>query len=501
MDKLKRVLDAIVKNNVVFVIALIAAFDFFAPLGILLLLYKAGVFQSFFERNSGSVRTSGQRSQQTARMEKYRIMTEGRSSESISYLASAVGVPYATALRDLQQMVSEGAFGPEAYINYVDKTLVLVSDCRRTSGGTDKAGDTRSSGDTGARRTSEKADADRWTDSSARSSGVAGAKENGGDASGKQRRGSSEGRNSDRSQRRLLLVVGIILLIAGCLSAAEPLGWILGYGFTMYDLYDLMPGLLMAGGGVFSICYQGWLKKRSNRFMLYKAAIAGRDYVTLEELASKAGVSVRKLKKDLEAMLDKGLLPPTAYIDHGSGALVLVPGANAKESDAAQEDEPSSPPRDDEDRYRAILKEIRALNDAIEDAEVSERIDEIEDLTARIFKAVQEKPEKLPQIKSFMSYYLPTTLKLLGTYASFESSGVDGDNIKTAKAEIERILDTLVDGFRKQLDKLFESDAMDIASDIDVLENMLRRDGLAGDGSAFGSSASSGSAGQTSRGL
>ena len=109
----------------------------------------------------------------------------------------------------------------------------------------------------------------------------------------------------------------------------------------------------------------------------------------------------------------------------------------------------------------------------------------MEDLTSRIFQAVQEKPEKEPQIKSFMSYYLPTTLKLLRSYADFEKSGASGDNISSAKAEIERILDTLVDGFRKQLDKLYESEAMDISSDIDVLETMLRRDGLTGDGSAF----------------
>ena len=109
----------------------------------------------------------------------------------------------------------------------------------------------------------------------------------------------------------------------------------------------------------------------------------------------------------------------------------------------------------------------------------------VENATARIFNAVREKPEKEPQIKSFMSYYLPTTLKLLRSYADFEQSGADGENIRAAKAEIERILDTLVDGFKKQLDKLYESDAMDISSDIDVLESMLRRDGLAGDGSAF----------------
>ena len=85
-----------------------------------------------------------------------------------------------------------------------------------------------------------------------------------------------------------------------------------------------------------------------------------------------------------------------------------------------------------------------------------------------------------------MSYYLPTTLKLLHSYAEFDKAGASGSNISSAKADIEGILSTLVEGFKKQLDKLYEADAIDISSDIDVLENMLRRDGLSQDDSGFG---------------
>ena len=132
------------------------------------------------------------------------------------------------------------------------------------------------------------------------------------------------------------------------------------------------------------------------------------------------------------------------------------------------------------------------MNDEIPDEVISAKIDEMEDYTARIFKAVQEKPEKLPQIKSFMSYYLPTALKLLHSYADFDQAGAGGENVAGAKADIERILDMLVDGFKKQLDKLYETEAMDISSDIDVLENMLRRDGLKDDESGFGQVAQGG---------
>jgi hypothetical protein len=81
-----------------------------------------------------------------------------------------------------------------------------------------------------------------------------------------------------------------------------------------------------------------------------------------------------------------------------------------------------------------------------------------------------------------MSYYLPTTLKLLHSYETLERQGVDGENITAAKQDIARVLDTLADGYEQQLDRLFRADKLDITSEINVLENMLKQDGLNTDG-------------------
>jgi 5-bromo-4-chloroindolyl phosphate hydrolysis protein len=153
----------------------------------------------------------------------------------------------------------------------------------------------------------------------------------------------------------------------------------------------------------------------------------------------------------------------------GAGELVISPQARPQAEKA---------PEQEESQYQAILREIRRLNDDIADEDVSERIYRIEDITAKIFATVEEKPEKLPEIKSFMSYYLPTTLKLLDSYATMERQGIDGENIAETKKRIEHILDTLVKGFEQQLDQLFKSDMLDITSDIDVLESMMAKDGL-----------------------
>lgn len=124
----------------------------------------------------------------------------------------------------------------------------------------------------------------------------------------------------------------------------------------------------------------------------------------------------------------------------------------------------------------AAVKTMRTLNDSIQDEKISTQIDRLEAVSTKIFDYVKDHPEKLPQIRKFMSYYLPTTLKLLENYAAFEEAGVSGENLSQAKAKIEKTMDSIVAGFEHQLDELYRTDAMDIDSDIRVMETMLRRD-------------------------
>ena len=84
-----------------------------------------------------------------------------------------------------------------------------------------------------------------------------------------------------------------------------------------------------------------------------------------------------------------------------------------------------------------------------------------------------------------MNYYLPTTLKLLESYAKIEHVGVAGENMQKSKEDIEKILDMLVYGFVQQVDQLYASEYVDISSDIDVLETMMKKDGLVGGGKDF----------------
>ena len=127
------------------------------------------------------------------------------------------------------------------------------------------------------------------------------------------------------------------------------------------------------------------------------------------------------------------------------------------------------------------VEEMKRLDENIEDEKISQAIRKLEQTSQAIFQQVREAPEKLPQIRKFMDYYLPTTLKLLNAYDRMSSVGVGGENIDSTKERVEAIMDTIVAAFDKQLDGLFGAEALDVSADITVLETMLAREGLAGE--------------------
>ena len=132
------------------------------------------------------------------------------------------------------------------------------------------------------------------------------------------------------------------------------------------------------------------------------------------------------------------------------------------------------------DQYKKILDELRRVNAAIPDEEMSDKISRLEAVSAKIFAQAKSDTDKLPQMRKFMDYYLPTALKLLNTYAQLSAQDVQGTNITEAKQSIERSMDLLITAFENQLDKLFASDALDVSTDIAALEGMLNLDGLTG---------------------
>ncbi len=289
---------------------------------------------------------------------------------------------------------------------------------------------------------------------------------------------------------RSVILTRIFGIVAGVISLFTLFGI-----KSIQDFLIITLPLLLGSAGL--LVGSHFLKKRDIRLARIKAIIGNRQSINLSKLAAASDVSIKKVRSDLQKLIDKGEFGDQAYIDLGTNNFMRTPQAEPddpaqfdytklygntfkkkKGEKTEQPDQGTDPETGSDDNFSVIIKEIRRLNTEIKDKEVSDKIDEIEIHTKNIFDYVTYHPEATPQIRTFMNYYLPTTLKLLESYSSIEKVGVAGENMKKSKQNIEQILDMLVSGFKQQYDQLFKKESIDISSDISVLETMLAKDGL-----------------------
>lgn len=230
-----------------------------------------------------------------------------------------------------------------------------------------------------------------------------------------------------------------------------------------------------------------------SRFRTYRKLLGQKTQCAIDKLARAVGKDVAFVRKDVRKMIGKGYFLE-GHLDHEQNHLIISDDTyrqfeqarlqleQTKKQRAAEAAKAPDPRiREVLDKGSAFLAQIRKCNDDIPGEVVSEKIDRIELLVRKIFDRARACPEIIPDLKKLMDYYLPMTVKLLTAYADMDAQPVQGENIQNSKREIEATLDTLDQAFQKLLDELYQETAMDISSDISVLNAMLAREGLTED--------------------
>ena len=279
--------------------------------------------------------------------------------------------------------------------------------------------------------------------------------------------------------------LSVVTVLALAVSMRNVMYWLI-HGESAWFLDDLLaqlPALCVLAVGLGLLVDGIRRQRRAGRFRGYLAMIGEKKSVAISALASATGRPKNKVCADLEDMLD-AVLFPSGYLNYGGDRFVL--GGGLEDQPESQATAPAAkaqpqPSKADRGAENAILDEIRQVNDQVANEKLSAQIDRIGVITAKILEYQKSRPEKAPQLHSFLSYYLPTTLKILRAYGQLESQQIAGENITAAMTRIEGMMDKVVEGFEKQLDQLFQGDTMDITADVDVLEQMLARDGLTGE--------------------
>lgn len=126
---------------------------------------------------------------------------------------------------------------------------------------------------------------------------------------------------------------------------------------------------------------------------------------------------------------------------------------------------------------RAAMRRIRHANDLIPDPELSAQIDSIENSCGQILSILEQRPQLLSQLRTFLRYYLPTTLRLLEARAKLEKSA-NTPKAREVRARISQAVGEIDTAFRKQVEALDEYRFIDLESEMDVMRDMLKSDGL-----------------------
>lgn len=280
-------------------------------------------------------------------------------------------------------------------------------------------------------------------------------------------------------------------------------------GFTIGDLFHtiaigLMPFFILS---VILFMKGNEIRKRLKRFQKYVLYMGVRSYCLISDLSSVTGLSNKFTGKDLRKMIASGMFPE-GHIDDKKTWFILnnecysqylelqknieIKNLEKLEKQKHKETGKTFDPEKERnkndgltpeirksiDEGRKVVLEIKTANIAIPGQEISRKLDRLEEVTGKIFDYVEIHPGKFTEIRKFTEYFLPTTLKLLEAYRKLDYQTVQGENISSAKAEIEQTMDTINLAFENLLDDLFQDMAMDISTDISVLETMFVQEGL-----------------------
>ncbi len=293
-----------------------------------------------------------------------------------------------------------------------------------------------------------------------------------------------------------LMTLLFLIVMAVCFQ--DPMGWCLTALFGMLAAGSLV----MLAAGIRQNGRIGRLKRYVKELKVH-----GKPYCELQRLSTKCGKSLKYVRDDLKKMLNLGMLPDVRMDEEGT-CLILNEETyrqyettqkeyKRKQSEQQKEEAPygtksiaaADMVKETEEegaaaaairRGKQYMQTLDTLRQSLSGQQMEEKLLRTDMILERLFEALRKHPEQLDEMEKFMEYYLPTTVKLVTAYQEFSAVEVPGENITSARQEIEKTMDTINGAFEKLLDDLYEDAAMDVMTDASVLQTLLASEGLAG---------------------
>lgn len=231
-------------------------------------------------------------------------------------------------------------------------------------------------------------------------------------------------------------------------------------------------------------------KRLSINYGRYRREIGSNTIISIRDLASAVSQSEEKTIQDLLYFMKQNYFKQARIVENDSIFILDIPTFKLykdKLDKIAPKSKEEIGPVEDINEIQAediiilsekSLSEIIEKSQKIEDFDFKTKIDPLIENAKDIINIIKKYPDKALCLNKFADFYLPTAERLVESYQEFESLGTDDAKIRKFLEEIKGSIKTIAEAFDKIKVDLIADKAMDIKTDMDTIELILKQEGL-----------------------
>jgi hypothetical protein len=118
-------------------------------------------------------------------------------------------------------------------------------------------------------------------------------------------------------------------------------------------------------------------------------------------------------------------------------------------------------------------EKISKLRNQLTKPEIKAKCTLIVNQIAKILKYLEKHPNKIGQNKKFFTYYLEAILKIINSYNDISTQNVHTKEIEEVMDKTEKSLTLIEKSLEEQFSKMLQNDALDLDTEIDLLNNSI----------------------------
>lgn len=298
-------------------------------------------------------------------------------------------------------------------------------------------------------------------------------------------------KNPDICEQKTSEKTKSILLKIGAVLVSMTL---FAIGMDALDTREYIIGLLFLGGAVAAPVLMWKLSSHYKRLAInysrYRRELGSNTIISIRDLASSVSQTEEETIKDLLYFMKQNYFKQARIVENDSIFLLDIPTFKLykenlgkvptykKEEIGQVEDLSTYQAEEIIGNCEKLLEEMKRRRNLITSPSFNKSLEPLFENIEDILNIVKRYPEKAINLNKFNDFYMPTAAKLIESYQEFEQIDTDDAKILKSMVEIQSSINTITEAFAKVKVELISDRAMDVKTDIDTINLVLKQEGL-----------------------